>query len=171
MSIYYQTKRMQPELRVNHGIKTWWVNDKRHRIDGPAIEFADGYKEYWVNGKQYSKDDWEYDYKPRKVARKHAFYMSQRVYEDTNCELHHLFKPAKITHNGTKQWWKHGLLHRIGGPALESDNDDAYAYYFEGDLHNIDGPARSDGNGHEEYWIDGKQYCKDVWQIEVDNRK
>jgi hypothetical protein len=30
--------------------KEWWINGKRHRIDGPAIESTVmNYKEWWVN--------------------------------------------------------------------------------------------------------------------------
>jgi hypothetical protein len=33
------------------GFKTWWLDDKRHREDGPAMERANGNKEWWLNGK------------------------------------------------------------------------------------------------------------------------
>ena len=32
------------------GNKYWYINGKRHRKDGPAIEYADGTKEWWLNG-------------------------------------------------------------------------------------------------------------------------
>ncbi len=35
------------------GSKEWYLNGKRHRIDGPAIEWSNGTKEWWVNGKRY----------------------------------------------------------------------------------------------------------------------
>ena len=32
--------------------KQWYINGKRHRADGPAVEDVDGYKEWWINGKK-----------------------------------------------------------------------------------------------------------------------
>ena len=33
-----------------NGSKEWYLNGKRHREDGPALELADGRKEWWLNG-------------------------------------------------------------------------------------------------------------------------
>lgn len=37
------------------GTKYWFLNDKLHRIDGPAIEWADGSKEWYLNGNHLTK--------------------------------------------------------------------------------------------------------------------
>ena len=42
-------------IRINKWNKQWWLNDKRHREDGPAIEYPDGTKEWWLNGKEYTE--------------------------------------------------------------------------------------------------------------------
>jgi hypothetical protein len=34
----------------------WWINGKRHREDGPAIEYAFGDKEWWINGQRHRED-------------------------------------------------------------------------------------------------------------------
>ena len=34
------------------GDRRWYQNDKLHREDGPAIEYANGKKEWYQNGKQ-----------------------------------------------------------------------------------------------------------------------
>ena len=39
-----------PAIEWMLGDKDWWLNDKRHREDGPAIEGADGYKAWYLNG-------------------------------------------------------------------------------------------------------------------------
>ena len=39
-----------PALDYNSGHKEWRQNGKLHRIDGPAIECANGYKEWYQNG-------------------------------------------------------------------------------------------------------------------------
>jgi len=40
-----------PAIEYASGSKFWWLNDKLHREDGPAIECADGYKAWYLNGK------------------------------------------------------------------------------------------------------------------------
>ena len=32
-----------------NGTKSWWLNGKYHRVDGPAIERADGRKQWFLN--------------------------------------------------------------------------------------------------------------------------
>ena len=36
-----------------NGDKSWCINGKLHREDGPAIEWANGNKSWYINGKQY----------------------------------------------------------------------------------------------------------------------
>jgi hypothetical protein len=40
----------------NSGSRHWYQNDKRHRLDGPAVEGADGYKAWYQNGKRHRLD-------------------------------------------------------------------------------------------------------------------
>ena len=40
----------------NTGSKSWWLNGKHHREDGPAIERANGNKEWYLNGKRHRED-------------------------------------------------------------------------------------------------------------------
>jgi hypothetical protein len=37
------------------GSKSWWLNDKRHREDGPAIEYVTGRNDWYLQGKKISK--------------------------------------------------------------------------------------------------------------------
>ena len=37
--------------------KFWYQNDKLHRLDGPAVEYSDGYKEWYIEGKQLSEEE------------------------------------------------------------------------------------------------------------------
>ena len=39
-----------------NGSKSWYLNDKLHREDGPAIEYADGNKFWFLNGKYHRED-------------------------------------------------------------------------------------------------------------------
>ena len=41
-----------PAVITPAGCKMWWVNNKRHRLDGPAVEFtAFDEEEWWINNK------------------------------------------------------------------------------------------------------------------------
>ena len=49
-----------PAIEYDNGYKAWYLNGKRHRIDGPAIEYADGSKEWWVNGVSMTEEEFNY---------------------------------------------------------------------------------------------------------------
>ena len=58
------------EYTVNvypNGFKCWYLNDKCHREDGPAIERANGDKYWYLNGKRHREDgpavEWASGYK------------------------------------------------------------------------------------------------------------
>ena len=39
-----------------NGDKFWYLNGKRHREDGPAIEYSDGGKSWYLNGKEVTEE-------------------------------------------------------------------------------------------------------------------
>jgi uncharacterized Fe-S cluster-containing protein len=41
-----------------NGIKIWYLNGQRHRLDGPAIEYKNGDKYWFLNGFNYSQEEW-----------------------------------------------------------------------------------------------------------------
>ncbi len=40
-----------------NGTRYWYQNDKLHRLDGPAVEYADGTPKWWINGKQFTEEE------------------------------------------------------------------------------------------------------------------
>jgi hypothetical protein len=47
----------EPTLTINdQGDKYWWLNGNPHRIDGPAIEYANGNKSWRLHGKHHRVD-------------------------------------------------------------------------------------------------------------------
>jgi len=62
----------------NDGSRMWFLNGKRHREDGPAVEHPDGYKEWRFNGKVHREDGpaIEYD-NGKKEWWRHGCYMSE----------------------------------------------------------------------------------------------
>lgn len=37
--------------------KYWFLNKRKHREDGPAVECANGSEEWWINGIEYIEED------------------------------------------------------------------------------------------------------------------
>jgi hypothetical protein len=47
----------EPKLEIDMwGNKRWYLHNKLHRVDGPAVEYADGHKSWWLNGTHYYFD-------------------------------------------------------------------------------------------------------------------
>ena len=45
-----------PAVEWANGYKEWYLNDQRHRPDGPAVEWADGSKVWYLNGQRHRPD-------------------------------------------------------------------------------------------------------------------
>jgi hypothetical protein len=51
------TNYIKYEVKVyTNGNKFWYLNNKRHREDGPAIEWATGNKAWYLNGDRHRED-------------------------------------------------------------------------------------------------------------------
>jgi len=44
------------EYKIINGIQYWYLNDKKHREDGPAVIWADGSQIWYKNGKRHRED-------------------------------------------------------------------------------------------------------------------
>ena len=60
---YYKDKAMNirhrldgPACEYADGGKEWWVNGKKHRLDGPAIEYVQGFKYWYVDGEYLTEE-------------------------------------------------------------------------------------------------------------------
>ena len=45
-----------PAVEYANGCKYWFLNDKYHREDGPAVEYANGCKYWYLNGERHRTD-------------------------------------------------------------------------------------------------------------------
>ena len=45
-----------PAIKYTDGSESWYLNDKLHRVDGPAVTYADGYEAWWLNDKLHRED-------------------------------------------------------------------------------------------------------------------
>jgi hypothetical protein len=61
--IYYKDREMTilhrldgPAVEYANGGKAWYVDGQLHRLDGPAVEYADGSKEWFIDGQRHRLD-------------------------------------------------------------------------------------------------------------------
>ena len=79
-----------------NGDKSWYLNGKCHREDGPAIELAFGTKKWYLNGKLHREDGPAIEYDD---GSKFWYLNGNRHREDG---------PACEYSDGTKAWWLNG---------------------------------------------------------------
>jgi len=60
---YYKDREMTilhrldgPAVQYADGRKYWYVDGQQHRLDGPAVEAANGHKAWFVDGKHLSEE-------------------------------------------------------------------------------------------------------------------
>jgi len=56
--------------------------------------------------------------------------------------------------NGKQEWYSHGHLHRVDGPAITRASG-RLEWYHRGKLHRVDGPAVIRADGSKEWWVLG----------------
>ena len=52
------------EVVSGNGTKYWYLNNKLHREDGPAMEFIDGGKYWRINGERLTEEEFNQRTKP-----------------------------------------------------------------------------------------------------------
>ena len=87
----------------------WYLDGKRHRTDGPAVEWADGTREWWLNGKTHRTDGPALEW-----ANGDRFWF-------LNGRRHRTDGPACEWANGDREWYLNGKRH------TEEDFDEALA--------------------------------------------
>ncbi len=48
----------KPAIEYSSGTKCWYLNNKLHRSDGPAVEFKDGDKEWILDGVNLTEEEY-----------------------------------------------------------------------------------------------------------------
>jgi len=87
-------------VEVEDGYSAWYLNGKRHREDGPAIEGLSGYSAWFINGNLHREDGPAVEYSNGDSGY-NAWYI--------NGELHREDGPAIEYSNGTKKWFINGV--------------------------------------------------------------
>jgi hypothetical protein len=85
-----------------NGSKSWYLNGKLHRTDGPAYEGANGSKQWYLNGNLHREDGptWEWADGSKSWC--------------LNGHWHRVDGPAIEYYNGTKEWYlNHKRIYRL----------------------------------------------------------
>ena len=109
-----------PAFTNSRGVRAWYLNGRRHRLDGPAVIWPSGREEWCVD------DVWHRTGGP-------AFTNScgaRRWY--LNGRQHRLDGPAVIWPNGREEWCVDDVWHRTDGPAI-CHPDGTQDWYFNGE--------------------------------------
>ena len=70
----------KPVFIVNRvGDKCWYLNGERHRVNGPAVEYADGDKAWWLNGELHREDGPAFEF----ANGDKAWYLNGRYYTES----------------------------------------------------------------------------------------
>lgn len=98
--------------------KEWYVEGKRHRIDGPALIHEDGSKSWYRNGKLHREDGPALDWKDGTTE----WYRNGLLHREDGPAVISYCGLAKRPSNKTEEWWVNGKLHREDGPARIKNN-------------------------------------------------
>ena len=100
----------------SNGCKSWFLNDKLHREDGPAIEWADGYKQWYRYGKCHRDDGPAIEY-----PNGHKEWYADGIW-------HREDGPAIEWPDGRSDWFLHGEKYSL------SEWNDITSYYSDEEI-------------------------------------
>ena len=85
---------IQPRMTITtDGNKFWYLDDKRHRVDGPAIEYANGDKIWYLHGKFHRTDGPAIEW----IDGDNEWYLDGKRHREDG--------PAVTFGNVYKRWW------------------------------------------------------------------
>jgi len=115
----------------------WWIDDKLHNTDAPAIVYRNGTEMWYQSGKLHRDDG--------PAITKFNGYKAWFL----NGERHRKNGPAIVDEFGTQIWYKYGACHRKDGPAMV--RVDGREEWF------VRGIAQDRGDLPNVTWPDGQQ--------------
>ena len=84
----------KPECKTySNGDKFWFLNDKLHREDGPAVERVNGNKEWYLNGNRHREDGPACEW----TNGKKEWYLNNKLHREDG--------PAIEWSNGDREWF------------------------------------------------------------------
>ena len=150
----FTRKKNYPNYKVVDpidGTEKWYVDEKLHRIDGPAIIYPGGVEEWYVDGKIHriggpaitypgGVEEWYVDGKIHRIGGPAVTHADGTEEWYVDGKKHRIGRPAVMHTDGTEEWYVDGKLHRIGGPAVTYP-DGSEEWYEHDELHRTGGPA------------------------------
>ena len=142
-----------PAMSSARGCSQWYINHGQlHRAGGLPAVIRPGERRFYVEGVLHRDDD-----KPAVVtSTKREWYQHGQLHRGRGMPAVILGDGTCTDQPGVLQYWEHGKLHRVDGPATTlQEGSDPYdggvglgpvlpAWYFEGKLHREGGPAYKD---------------------------
>ena len=102
VAMAWYNSSMTTEFAHSHekeiGYKAWYQNGELHRIDGPAVVYADGTKYWYKNGNRHRENG------PAVI------YPNGNQHWYQNGKLHRDNGPAIIRTDGSGDWYKNGIF-------------------------------------------------------------
>ena len=108
----------EPQKFTVGNVTIYQLNGKRHREDGPAVEYANGDKEYYINGERHRVNGPAIEY----ANGDKEYFISGKLHREDG--------PAK-DFKSFKGYYLDGKPHRVDGPAIEHE-DGLKKYHIDG---------------------------------------
>jgi len=56
---FHHSYNGKPSIKYKVGTRKWFHHGLLHRLDGPAIHYAEGIKEYFIKGNKFTEQEWK----------------------------------------------------------------------------------------------------------------
>ena len=172
-----------PEMTTDaEGTKRWRNEEAQlHRLDGPAIVFANGAKTWWINDKRFTEEKFHNHPKSTHWPKMTVDGQGTQFYRNKKGEFHRLDGHAVIytsgKNKGSANYWINDKLFSeeefnnhpdsTHWPKMKVDNDgDKKWKNEEGQPHREDGPAYVGLDGYKEWLVNGSLHRVDGPAIE-----
>lgn len=157
-----------PAIERSNGTLEWYVHGERHRENGPAIQMKNGSRFWYRNGELHRKEGAALEM----VSGASAWYLNGRLHREDGPAVEALsrsqFGQALYQRRGflrhilphctfVKVWFRHDIIHRGYGPAIETSNGDRF-WLRSGKLHREDGPEIEFASGRRGWYRNGRGY-------------
>ena len=130
-------------------IREYKLCNKRHNVDGPAIEVLDGTKMWYQHGLLHRSDDLP---ALEQSCGSKGWWLCGKLHRDNDL-------PAIKWSDGTRMWHRYGKLHRDNDLPAYEGKDGTKKWYQNGLLHRDgDSPAVEKSDGTKEWWVNGKRH-------------
>ena len=175
-----------PANITEDGTKYYFIEDKVHRLDGPAIIVPNSKVAYYINDEFLSKEEFEVhperlkylgnSFNMPKVQSEYAEldkYQNKfeiRYFKKDTKIYHNPYGPAYIDKDGYKSYFIEGVWHRLDGAARIWPNGEE-EYYINGVWHRLDGPAVIYSDGEGGYYINGEKLSKEEFELHPERLK